>query len=145
LIIIGGAIGVALIVLDEVLGRTAKKARLPPLAVGLGIYLPTSTTLMIVVGAVVGWYFDRRAERAAKPEAVKQLGVLLASGMIVGESIIGVVIAAIVVFSGQGAPLALVGPEFSDAAIWIGGLAFIVVNVVLYRWVARLGRASTVV
>ncbi len=145
LIIIGGAIGVALIVLDEVLGRTAKKARLPPLAVGLGIYLPTSTTLMIVVGAVVGWYFDRRAERTARPEAVKQLGVLLASGMIVGESIIGVVIAAIVVFSGQGAPLALVGPEFGDAAIWIGGLAFVVVNVALYRWVARLGRASTAV
>ncbi len=141
LIILGGAIGVALIVLDEVLGRTARKARLPPLAVGLGIYLPTSTTLMIVVGAVVGWYFDRRAERTAKPEAVKQLGVLLASGMIVGESIIGVVIAAIVVFSGKGAPLALVGPGFSHAAIWIGGLAFVAVNVALYRWVARLGRA----
>ena len=55
------------------------------------------------------------------------------------------VIAAIVVFSGQGAPLALVGPEFGDAAIWIGGLAFVVVNVALYRWVARLGRASTAV
>ncbi|MEO7067062.1 MAG: oligopeptide transporter, OPT family [Rhodanobacter sp.] len=145
LIILGGAIGVALIVLDEVLGRTAKKARLPPLAVGLGIYLPTSTTLMIVVGAVVGWYFDRRAERTAKPEAVKQLGVLLASGMIVGESIIGVVIAAIVVFSGKGAPLALVGDGFAGAAIWIGGAAFIVVNVALYRWVARLGRVTPAV
>ena len=145
LIIIGGAIGVALIVLDETLGRTTKRARLPPLAVGLGIYLPTSTTLMIVVGAVVGWYFDRRAERTAKPETVKQLGVLLASGMIVGESIIGVVIAAIVVFSGKGAPLALVGPGFSDTAIWVGGVAFVLVNVVLYRWVARLGRVATVV
>ena len=29
--------------------------RLPPLAVGLGIYLPTPSTLMVVVGAVVGW------------------------------------------------------------------------------------------
>ncbi len=36
--------------------------RLPPLAVGLGIYLPTSTTLMVVVGALVGAWFDRRAE-----------------------------------------------------------------------------------
>ena len=145
LIIIGGAIGVALIVLDEVLGRTAKKARLPPLAVGLGIYLPTSTTLMIVVGAVVGWYFDRRAERTAKPDAVKQLGVLLASGMIVGESILGVVIAAFVVFSGKEAPLAIVGPGFHGAAIWIGGIVFIAVNVALYRWVARMGRAPVVV
>lgn len=142
LIILGGAIGVALIVLDAVLGRTTKAAALPPLAVGLGIYLPTSTTLMIVVGAVVGWYFDKRAERGAKPEATKQLGVLLASGMIVGESIIGVIIAAIVVFSGKGAPLALVGDGFGTAAIWIGGIAFVAVNVVLYRWVAGLGRTS---
>ncbi len=142
LIILGGAIGVALIVLDAVLGRTTKSAALPPLAVGLGIYLPTSTTLMIVVGAVVGWYFDKRAERGAKPEATKQLGVLLASGMIVGESIIGVFIAAIVVFSGKGAPLALVGDGFGTAAIWIGGIAFVAVNVALYRWVARLGRTS---
>nr|WP_211200148.1 oligopeptide transporter, OPT family [Rhodanobacter sp. B2A1Ga4] len=145
LIILGGAIGVALIVLDAVLGRTTKSAALPPLAVGLGIYLPTSTTLMIVVGAVVGWYFDRRAERGPKPESTKQLGVLLASGMIVGESIIGVVIAAIVVFSGKSAPLALVGGGFATAAIWIGGIAFVAVNVALYRWVARLGRTPATV
>jgi hypothetical protein len=100
---------------------------------------------MIVVGAVVGWYFDKRAERGAKPEATKQLGVLLASGMIVGESIIGVIIAAIVVFSGKGAPLALVGDGFGTAAIWIGGIAFVAVNVALYRWVARLGRTSATV
>jgi putative OPT family oligopeptide transporter len=143
LIILGAAIGVVLIVLDALLGRFSKSAALPPLAVGLGIYLPTSTTLMIVVGAVVGWYFDKRAERGPRPEATRQLGVLLASGMIVGESIIGVVIAAIVVFSGKGAPLALVGPGFGTAAIWIGAIAFIAVNVVLYRWVARRGRTST--
>ena len=143
LIILGGAIGVALIVLDASLGRFSKTAALPPLAVGLGIYLPTSTTLMIVVGAVVGWYFDKRAERGSKPEATKQLGVLLASGMIVGESIIGVVIAAIVVFSGKDMPLALVGDNFGTAAIWIGGIAFVAINVVLYRWVARLGKTPT--
>ena len=60
---------------------------------------------------------------------------------ILGESIIGVVIAAIVVFSGKASPLALVGAGFGTAAIWIGGIAFVAVNVVLYRWVARLGRA----
>ena len=37
--------------------------RVPPLAVGLGIYLPTQSTLMIVVGAIVGWFYDRRADR----------------------------------------------------------------------------------
>ena len=112
LIRIGGMIGIGIILLDEILARTTKHMRVPPLAVGLGIYLPTQSTLMIVVGAIAGWLFDRRADRTPKPEATKQLGVLLASGLIVGEGIIGVVISAIIVFSGKDAPLALVGPGF---------------------------------
>ncbi|GLQ46621.1 oligopeptide transporter, OPT family protein [Dyella lipolytica] len=140
LIITGGVIGVGIIILDAVLGRTTKSVRLPPLAVGLGIYLPTSTTLMIVVGAIVGWYFDKRADRTPKAEATKQLGVLLASGLIVGESIIGVVVAAIVVFSGKPSPLALVGDSFENASIWIGGIAFVLVTFAMYRWISRMGQ-----
>jgi hypothetical protein len=112
----------------------------PPLAVGLGIYLPTQSTLMIVVGAIVGWAFDRRADRTPRPEATKQLGVLLASGLIVGEGILGVVISAIVVFSGKDAPLSVVGPAYETAGIIIGGAAFVVIAFVLYRWI--LGMAS---
>ncbi len=138
LIITGIWIGLAVIVVDEILARTTKHVRVPPLAVGLGIYLPTVSTLMVVVGSLVGWYYDRRADRSAKPEATKQLGVLLASGLIVGESVIGVVIAAVVAFSGKGAPLALVGEDFAGAAQWIGGIAFAAVVFVLYRWVARM-------
>ncbi|PYK11157.1 MAG: hypothetical protein DME61_01510, partial [Verrucomicrobia bacterium] len=107
----GALIGVGIILLDEILARTTHHMRVPPLAVGLGIYLPTQSTLMIVVGAIVGWFFDQRANRTPKPEATKQLGVLLASGLIVGEGIIGVVLSAIVVFSGKAAPLAVVGHE----------------------------------
>jgi putative OPT family oligopeptide transporter len=138
LIQIGALIGVGIIVLDEILARTTRHLRIPPLAVGLGIYLPTQSTLMIVVGTIVGWLFDRRADRTPRPESTKQLGVLLASGLIVGESIIGVVISAIVVFSGKGAPLALIGENFATAAIIIGGLVFAVTAFVLYRWVIRM-------
>jgi putative OPT family oligopeptide transporter len=141
LIVTGIWIGAGVIAVDEILARTTRM-RIPPLAVGLGIYLPTASTLMVVVGSVVGWFFDRRADRGPKPEATKQLGVLLASGLIVGESIIGVVIAAIVAFSGKGTPLALVSPSFANAAEVLGGLAFIAVVAVLYRWVARLARRA---
>jgi putative OPT family oligopeptide transporter len=138
LIRIGGLIGLGIILLDEVLARTTKHMRVPPLAVGLGIYLPTQSTLMIVVGSIVGWFYDRRADRSARPEARKQLGVLLASGLIVGEGIIGVVTSAIIVFSGKDAPLALVGPGFATAGKIIGGLAFALIAAVLYRWIWRL-------
>jgi putative OPT family oligopeptide transporter len=133
----GAIVGVICIVIDELLKRSTK-ASLPPLGVGMGIYLPMSTTLIIVVGAVVGWMYDRRAERTANPRHTKQLGVLLASGMIVGESLIGVVLAAVVVFSGKDAPLALVGASFAEASVWIGGIAFAVSIIGLYAWVNRL-------
>jgi putative OPT family oligopeptide transporter len=143
LIRMGAMIGVAIILLDEILARTTKNIRVPPLAVGLGIYLPTQSTLMIVVGAVAGWLFDRRAERTARPEAARQLGVLLASGLIVGEGIIGVVISAIVVFSGKDAPLALVGPGYATAGVIIGGVAFVATGLFLYRWILGMVRGAS--
>ena len=76
---------------------------------------------MIVVGAIAGWFFDRAADRTPKPKATKDLGVLLASGLIVGESTIGVVLSAIVVFSGVAAPLALVGARIRNG--WAESLA----------------------
>jgi len=139
LIRIGAFVGVLVIAADETLRRVTPSAHLSPLAVGLGIYLPTQSTLMVVVGAIVGWYFDRRAQRASKPEATKQLGVLLASGMIVGEGLVGVIIAAFVAFSGKDFPLALVGDEFADnAAVWIGSGVFALTVFLLYRWAARM-------
>jgi putative OPT family oligopeptide transporter len=143
LIRIGGLIGICIILLDEILGRTTKHMRVPPLAVGLGIYLPTQSTLMIVVGSIVGWFYDKRAESSARPEARKQLGVLLASGLIVGEGIIGVLTSAVIVFSGKDAPLALVGPGFEAAAKIIGGLAFALIAAVLYYWIWRLASAKS--
>src|SRR5436309_12635491 len=143
LIRIGALIGVAIIVLDFILSKSTKQMRVPPLAVGLGIYLPTASTLMIVVGAIVGYIFDRTAERTPRPESTKQLGVLLASGLIVGESIIGVILSAIVVFSGVSAPLAVVGPGFEHAGIIIGGLVFAGIGFLLYRWIFRIGAARS--
>jgi putative OPT family oligopeptide transporter len=155
LIEIGGLIGVGIVLLDEILARTTKSMRVPPLAVGLGIYLPTAATLMIVVGAVAGWFYDRRADRTSKPEAAKQLGVLLASGLIVGEGIIQVVIAVIRSLFSKPAPLALVGPDgvltrwiptlanFETAGIILGGVTFAALAFILYRWISRMAPARS--
>ena len=126
---------------DRASRKSSKSAHLSPLAVGLGIYLPTSATLMVRRRRVRRLRSTTVAPSAArKPEARKQLGVLLASGMIVGEGLIGVLIAAIVAFSGKNYPLALVGDDFGNAAIWIGGVVFVAAVFALYRWVERLDR-----
>jgi len=138
LIQIGGVIGVFIIAADALLRKLKPGAHLSPLAVGLGIYLPTQSTLMVVVGAVAGWFFDQRAQRSARPEATRQLGVLLASGMIVGEGLVGVLVAALVAFSGKDFPLSIVSDAFAETpAVWLGGLVFAVVIYALYRRVAR--------
>jgi hypothetical protein len=59
--------------------------------------------------------------------------------MIVGEGLIGVLVAALVAFSGQDFPLALVGDSFANGvAVWVGGIVFALVIYALYR---RMGRA----
>ncbi len=149
LIKIGAMIGVVAIALDETLRRTTQGAHLSPLAIGLGIYLPTQSTLMVVVGAIAGYWFDRSADRNAKnPEATKQLGVLLASGMIVGEGLVGVIVAALVAFAdplgfaNRDYPLNLVSDAYAGyAARWVGGIAFALLMIVLYRWLARLSNS----
>lgn len=137
LIGVGVAIGIGVIALDETLKRTTA-ASLPPLAIGMGIYLPTATTLMITVGAVAGWAYDKRAERTANPARSKQLGVLLASGMIVGESLFGVLVAGLVVVTDRATPFALVGAGFADASVWLGGAMFVGAAAMLYRWLNRV-------
>ena len=128
----GSLLGVFLIAADAMLGR-AGRMRLPPLAIGLGIYLPMEATLPVVVGAVAGYYYDRWADRTARPEYAKRMGVLMATGMIVGESLFGVLYAGIVVASGQNSPFALVGDGFESLALIAGAVIFLVLIGLLYR------------
>ncbi|MFS0773535.1 OPT family oligopeptide transporter [Sphingomonas sp. 1P08PE] len=135
----GALAGAAIILVDELLGR-AGKLRLPPLGVGLGVYLPMAVTLPVVLGAVIGSFYDRWARRQADPEAAERMGVLAATGMIVGESLWGVAFAGIVYGTGSDAPLALVGADFESAALAGGTLVFLVLVAVLYRYARRQAR-----
>ena len=142
----GAMVGIVLVVVDEMLRRADKGVRMPPLAVSIGIYLPLTTTVPVFIGAIVGWFATRtlksRADAAGQPferfAAVPQhRGVLLASGLIVGESLFGVLLAGLIVGSGSDAPLALVS-DFHAAEL-IGPAVFGALLVVAYRWI--VGRA----
>lgn len=142
MIVIGIALGIVLICADELLRRRGGEARLPVLAVGIGIYLPPTISSALIVGAVVGWLLKRAERQAAirrgdDVEAVlehaERRGTLLASGLIVGESLVGVLLAAIIGLSGKDAPLALAGEGFAPAAEWLGMVVFALVCVAFYR------------
>jgi putative OPT family oligopeptide transporter len=131
---LGALIGVTIVVLDEVC-RLRRWMRVPPLAVGFGIYLPMSVTAAVVIGALIGWLYNRRT-RTARAE---RLGVLIASGMIVGESIFGVINAGIIVAANRDAPLAVVGADFAYA-LPLGLLGFVGLTALLYGWLLRRTR-----
>jgi putative OPT family oligopeptide transporter len=139
LIEIGAGIGVVVIIIDELL-RKLKRGALPPLAVGMGIYLPMALTLLIPIGALLGWFYDKWAARTSNPEFAQRMGVLLATGLIVGESIMGVVYAAIVATTRADAPLALVAEN--PWAVPLGILVFAVVVVGFYAWTQRETRKA---
>jgi len=135
---IGALVGVALILLDSTLGAM-KKLRLPPLAVGIGIYLPMSATFAVVVGAVLSHWYDKRARAMPDPERADRLGTLVASGLIVGESLWGVLNAGLIVALASDAPIRLVPDEFAPARV-LGVLGFVGAIVWLYGWMVRRSR-----
>jgi hypothetical protein len=92
-------------------------------------------TLLIPIGALLGWFYDKWAARAPIPEFAQRMGVLLATGLIVGESLFGVVFAGIVAATNSDAPLALV-KDFGFA-IPLGILIFAAAVLGLYAWTRR--------
>jgi putative OPT family oligopeptide transporter len=132
---IGALVGVGLILLDTALGAM-RKLRIPPLAVGIGIYLPMSATFAVVVGAVISHWYDRRVRAMPNPERAERLGTLVASGLIVGESLWGVLNAGLIVSLNNDAPIGIFPADFALAP-WLGVIGFLGAIVLLYGWMLR--------
>jgi putative OPT family oligopeptide transporter len=94
-ILIGCGLAVLLIVLDNIQKARGSSFRFPVLAVAVGIYLPFGLSVLIFLGGLLSWYVNKKAEHAGKAVAqnVENRGMLLASGLITGEAVMGVLIA----------------------------------------------------
>jgi len=97
--------------------------------------------LLIPIGALLGHFYDKWAARQTNAEFAQRMGVLLATGLIVGESLFGVVFAGLVAATGKDAPLALV--EENPWAVPVSILAFVLIVLAFYAWTKReAARAS---
>jgi len=142
----GAIIGAVAVIVDEVLKRTSgKRLHLPPLAIGMGIYLPLEADLLIPIGAVLGWFYNRWALRSVNPAFAERMGVLMATGLIVGESLMGVVYAFAVAGAEKAGSadsanvLALIQPY--GAVMLVSLLVFALAIGGLYMWTK--GRATS--
>ncbi|XKM12859.1 oligopeptide transporter, OPT family [Orbaceae bacterium ac157xtp] len=148
---IGVALGTVIIIVDLILAKSKSNFRLPALAVGMGMYLPPSACTALFVGALLSWIIKRKTNKLsneknakANNEKVERKATLVASGFIVGESIIGVILAIIIVISitngGSEEPLALTGMLHSTFGLYtdlveqlLGLAVFISVCIIFIR------------
>ena len=150
-ILTGVGLGAVLIVIDAFLKKVSNKAfALPVLAAGIGIYLPPSINMPVVVGAFLAWFINRHVAKYAAHTGNKQVvakaerfGTLFSAGLIVGESLMGVilafVIAASVTSGGSEAPLAL-NLENWDTIGEVLGLIVFILGIIIFA--SRVLRAK---
>ena len=134
-IFIGMGIGAAAILFNLWLKKaTHGRMTVPPLAIGMGIYLPPMITPPLIVGAFLAAitnHLIRKRYQDSEPRLknAERIGTLFAAGLIVGESLIGVILAFIIVISvtsgGSDAPLAITPANWGATAEWLGLAAFI--------------------
>ncbi len=141
-VLIGIVGGIVFIVADAAL-RRARLGRIPVLAVGIGLYLPPTVGVTLALGAILGWLINIRLGARPDADQARRRGVLLASGFIVGESLVGVALAAVIGASGSQSPLAVVGDGFAGAAEWLGLLVFAAVAFWFGRRVTLQGSPSS--
>ena len=153
-ILTGVLLGAVMILLDLFLKKVSnQRFALPALAVGIGIYLPPSINAPVVVGAILAWWLTRNiaryAERTNNPaikKAAEHYGTLFSAGLIVGESLVGVVLAFIIAASvtsgGSDAPLSLGLENWDVAAQWLALAVFIGVMIIFAKRVLKAKKSA---
>ncbi len=134
LIWIGAAIGAVIIAIDEVLKKKQASFRVPVLAAAVGIYLPLDLTVPIFLGGLLAYIVERAIKARTGSNDIERIhrkGVLFSAGLITGEALMGIFIAAPIVLSERADVLAL--PANLQFGEGFGLVIFAVVGFVLYR------------
>lgn len=120
--IVGGEMAWPLVIVGIILGFALIMVRVrSPMLFAVGMYLPLQTTFAIFVGGAIRWIVNHRAGARKYNDAqrtrVENTGVLVASGLIAGEALMGLLIAAVVFFRGSFWQLAWTPPGLLAALV----------------------------
>ncbi|PRK14461.1 OPT oligopeptide transporter protein [Haemophilus influenzae] len=149
-ILTGVGLGAVLITIDAFLKKVSNKVfGLPVIAVGIGIYLPPSINMPVIVGAFLAWIMARHIAKLGNKEVsakAERFGTLFSAGLIVGESLMGVILAFIIAASvttgGSEAPLSLNLENWDTIGEWLGLIVFIVGIVIFASRVLRAKKSD---
>ncbi len=118
----GGIIGIATIALDEYLQKTKASWRIPVLALAIGIYLPFELDSAIFLGGLIAYFASKAKVKGKKNKRDPKAGILLASGLITGETLMGIFLAVPVAIYGSTKVFAI-EHSLGSATEWIAALA----------------------
>ncbi|MCK4237247.1 MAG: OPT/YSL family transporter, partial [Candidatus Krumholzibacteria bacterium] len=121
LVIMGALFSVALILIGSP----------SPMLIAVGMYLPFHTTSAIFIGGIVKWVVNMiREKRKLNKEKCENTGILVASGLIAGEALMGIVIAGTVVAGGGKSILPTI---IKGGNPWLALIVFAILGYVLIR------------
>ncbi len=108
-----------------------------PMLISVGMYLPLNTSFAIFVGGVIKWIVDKATEKRAQDAddktAVENTGLLIASGLVAGEALTGILLAALVVANINLKAMVGFGPDF-DGFWQLGLVVFAILAFVLIKY-----------
>ena len=107
MIALGAALSVLLVLLGEYLQHRGSSFGISPMAVAVGIYLPFTTTLPILLGGIVHLLISNRYQGSRKLDAAIQAGTVICAGLVAGEALTGIFLAVPIGLNVQ-LPLALI-------------------------------------
>jgi putative OPT family oligopeptide transporter len=140
MIYLGMGIGIAVIIIDQILYKRKSTFRIPVLALAVGLYLPFELDSAIMLGGLVSWFVTRAQARTrvnnetAALQESGQNGLLLASGLITGEALIGILLAVPVAIYGTTDVLSLTE---GDVSSYPGLIVILAICYFLYRVVVK--------
>jgi uncharacterized oligopeptide transporter (OPT) family protein len=135
--VMAGHLPWALMLVGAVLALAAEAAGAVTLAFAIGLYLPITTSAPLIFGGLL----RALVRRAADSEHSTDEATLFASGLIAGDALMGVAIAALVVSGGAGAIALRTPAEDGLLEIALTVIPFILLMTVLARY-ARPTRAA---
>jgi putative OPT family oligopeptide transporter len=87
---VGMGIGVALIALNRFLEQSGSRFRAHVMPVAVGIYLPLSLDIPILIGGLIRYFLRRGRDAHGVAGGGRGIGVLFGSGLIAGEALMGI-------------------------------------------------------
>lgn len=110
MIIMGALLAIVLIGIDAILKRRGSSFGISPMAVSVGIYLPFTTTVPILLGGLIHLFVTRTCREKEVLEKAIQTGTVVCAGLVAGEALTGIFLAVPIGFN-IALPLPLVSSE----------------------------------